>query len=183
MYVWNTSSIWRLRTELLYTSFKNTLCMNIFLWKNIVVELYAGYIFPSKNDWVSSFSYTTSPKLDIDLKKSSVSEECVVIPHFGFNNNFLFYYYFVRMGVLPTCMTGACGGRAERVLVLWNWSCRQWWATMWVLGIEPGSSEREASALITSPFSSPWTRLFQGQRYRICCPWLDICLSSLVTFC
>ena len=42
-------------------------------------------------------------------------------------------------GVLPVCMS------VWRCQIPWNW--RQLWAAMWVLGIEPRSSGRTASAL------------------------------------
>ena len=56
--------------------------------------------------------------------------------------------------VLPACMY-MC-----RCQVSWNWSYRQLWAAMWVLGMEPGPSGRAASALnhwAISPEMSIWT--------------------------
>jgi hypothetical protein len=37
----------------------------------------------------------------------------------------------------------------------WNWSYRQVWAAMWMLGMEPKSSGRAASALIAEPTLQP----------------------------
>ncbi|EDL00729.1 mCG117709, isoform CRA_a [Mus musculus] len=44
------------------------------------------------------------------------------------------------MRALPTKARRSCG-------IPWNWSNQQFVCTMWVMGIEPGSSIRLASAL------------------------------------
>ena len=56
------------------------------------------------------------------------------------------------MSILPTlilCTASTLSAHKEqkRALDPHIWSCRQLRATMWVLGIEPGSSARAASAV------------------------------------
>lgn len=50
------------------------------------------------------------------------------------------------MDALPPCVSVPCAHNACRVQILWNWSSRQL-SDLWVLGIEPGSCGRAASAL------------------------------------
>ena len=54
--------------------------------------------------------------------------------------------YFVCLSVLPVCMS---------VHHTCAWSLRQWWASMWVLGIEPRSFARATAALTHGANSSP----------------------------
>ena len=51
----------------------------------------------------------------------------------------IIHFYFMFIGVLLACLWG--------YQKPWNWSYTQLWAVVWVLGIEPGSSGRTASAL------------------------------------
>ena len=57
--------------------------------------------------------------------------------------------------------------------ILWNWSYRQLLAAMWVLGIEPGSSGRAASAPNTGASSPDQERylflmIFKVKIFRWC---------------
>jgi hypothetical protein len=56
-------------------------------------------------------------------------------------NVYLFYMYVCG----PECICVPHVSRGPQIP--WNWSYRWLWATMWVLGIEPGSYWREACAL------------------------------------
>lgn len=47
--------------------------------------------------------------------------------------------YFMCTTVLPACMS------MQGCQIHWNWSCRQFWAALWVLGIKPRYSGRTAS--------------------------------------
>lgn len=67
-------------------------------------------------------------------------------------------FYFVGMGVLPTCMSMhhlcAMSKEARRGhQIPWSWSCRWLSATMWVLGIESLSSLQPQACLSNSSFS------------------------------
>lgn len=79
---------------------------------------------------------------------------------------------------LPS-FTKFCTGKFALVIILWrcqvpwNWSCRQFWAAIWVMGIEPGSSGRAASALnhwATSQPHLPFSRVsFYSPSYHWTC--------------
>lgn len=51
-------------------------------------------------------------------------------------------FYKVRVFCVHVCMCAMCMPVPAEVTTghhsLWNWSCRYLWATLWVLGIEPG---------------------------------------------
>ena len=63
------------------------------------------------------------------------------------------------MGVLyrqNTCVFTACmPGSRRRCQVPWDRSYRQLWATMWVLGLEPGSLEEQPVLLTIEPSCKP----------------------------
>lgn len=63
-------------------------------------------------------------------------------------NLFLFYVDegFSQMCVCEPCAYAARGDQ-RRVRSFENWSYKQFWVAMWVLGSKPGSSARAASAL------------------------------------
>lgn len=73
---------------------------------------------------------------------------------------FKFLFYFAWMSVLPTGTSvyhvyAWCSGRPEEGTEFpWNGSYRGLPAVIWVLGIEPGSTERSTSAL-NCPATSP----------------------------
>lgn len=61
------------------------------------------------------------------------------------------FYYFVHMGVSPAYMYhihDKCLQNQKEHWMPCNWNHRQLRATMWVVGIEPGSSERIVGTLI-----------------------------------
>lgn len=73
---------------------------------------------------------------------------------FYFLSIFNFYIFVMWVGVLSarmcvcaTCVRGSLGG-PRRFKIPWNWIYRQFWATIRVQGIKPGSSLRAASAVI-----------------------------------
>lgn len=71
---------------------------------------------------------------------------------------------FECMSVL-TCMPEAWGGQ-KRVEISWDCGDRQLWAVKWMLGIEPGFSERasrapnnESNAIYKSLEKTNWTKM------------------------
>lgn len=67
----------------------------------------------------------------------------------GFIFLFLFYVYdcFASMYVCVLHVRLFLQRPEEGCQIPWNWRCRRLGATMWVLGIEPGSSRRAASII------------------------------------
>lgn len=55
----------------------------------------------------------------------------------------VFYVCWVSLHVCVPCVPGALGSKGH--WILWNWDYR--WSDVWVLGFEPGLSERVASVL------------------------------------
>jgi hypothetical protein len=51
----------------------------------------------------------------------------------------------MHIGILPTV------SYVWLCQISWNWSYRQLWAAVWVLGIEPGSFEDQPVLLTTEP--------------------------------
>lgn len=67
--------------------------------------------------------------------------------HFLLEHLFFLKFYFMCRGSLPACVyriRAWCWLSQKRALYPWNF--KQLWGTMWVLWIEPGSSERAVSA-------------------------------------
>ena len=60
------------------------------------------------------------------------------------------------IGVLPSCMSG------WRYKVPWNWTYRQLWASMWLLGIEPCPPEEQPVLLTTTPSLQSSMTVFVG---------------------
>ena len=79
-------------------------------------------------------------------------------------NEFISFYYCMCISVLPSCVS------VWGCQIPWNWSYRQLWAAMWMLGIEPGSSDRAVFALNREPslHSAPQTIFKMIFKIRIC---------------
>jgi hypothetical protein len=68
---------------------------------------------------------------------------------------FLFYYgygCFARKYVCAPCVSLVPREARREHWIPWNWSYRQLWATMWVLGVEPGSFGRATPEPTFQPF-------------------------------
>jgi hypothetical protein len=63
---------------------------------------------------------------------------------------FIYLFIFMRMGILPAGVPGACEFR-RRHWIPWNWSCRWLWATMCVLGTEPDPLQEQGVFLTSKP--------------------------------
>lgn len=87
------------------------------------------------------------------------------------------YGYFACMYICAPCVfLGLAEIRREHQM-LWNWSCRWVWAAMWVLGIEPRSTGRAASALKHWATSPALMMMVLCLSQRVC--WcLHICLRE-----
>lgn len=101
---------------------------------------------------------------DVRVKEASwtsvMSKQQVFIYHVFLS--FLDYVYecFVCIYLCTICVPDTHGCQ-KRCWISWTWSYKQLWADMWVLGNEPGSSARAASAQSLSYLSSP-----------VLCSWL-----------
>lgn len=61
----------------------------------------------------------------------------------------ILFYVYGCCACMHTCAPHVCKAYEAKMRhwIPWKWNCRLLWATMWVLGTEPGSSRRAASAL------------------------------------
>lgn len=79
-----------------------------------------------------------------------------LLPFSLLNEKFNFIYVYNCFACVHVCVPHGCLVLMESRRghpIPWHWSYRQIWATMWILGLKPGSSRRAAS--IYSSLISP----------------------------